>query len=326
MFCFKCGAKLIEGAKFCQKCGTPAKTPTTPSAGAAHMPPVEQPGHVPPVQPQVQGTPQVPPNGQPGGITPQSPQPTSAPETPSKVQPSAATQVNPPPKGGFQAVPSGHPGPGVNPQAAGRSPMSGSHTGAVPPGNPSVNDAAQMPPTGYPGFVPPGMVPKKKGPRWPWAVCGIGIAVVVLVVAAIIGSNAGKVTEPSSSVSSSNSENVSLTETCTNEEQGFSFQYPSAWKPVSQEEMINYALPEKDHPLVLLANEYEDIPEANSYIMVSRYEATEEDEAMFDLDDEAFLDAIQIDGSIPPSRRQNVKQPGPSVKGKPPYNGGAMHP
>ena len=61
--------------------------------------------------------------------------------------------------------------------------------------------------------------------------------------------------------------------------------------------MINYDLPEEDLPLVLLANEYEDIPEANSYIMVTRFDATEEDVDMLSLDDEAFLDAIQIDGS-----------------------------
>lgn len=117
------------------------------------------------------------------------------------------------------------------------------------------------------------------------------------MVVAIIGTSVSQMTEASSPGASSHSKNVSLSETYTNEEEGLSFQYPSAWKPVSQEDMINYDLPEEDLPLVLLANEYEDIPEANSYIMVSRYEATEEDEAMFDLDDEAFLDAIQIDGS-----------------------------
>ena len=141
------------------------------------------------------------------------------------------------------------------------------------------------------------MIPKKKGPRWPWVVCGIGIVAVVLLVMAILGSTMSGETEPSSTPTSETAENVSLTETCTNEEEGFSFQYPSAWKPVSQEDMINYDLPEEDLPLVLLANEYEDIPEANSYIMVTRYDATEEDEDMLSLDDEAFLDAIQIDGS-----------------------------
>lgn len=297
MFCIKCGAKLIEGAKFCQKCGTPAKTPTTPSAGAAHMPPVEQPGRVPPAQPQVPGTPQELPTGQPGGIPPKSPQPTGAPETPPNVQPGAVPQANPPTTGSPHAVSGGQPGSGTNPQATSRSQTSGGHTRAVPPGNPSVNHAAQIPPAGYPGFVPPGMIPKKKGSRWPWVVCGIGIVAAALVVVAIIGTSVSQMTEASSPGASSHSKNVSLSETYTNEEEGLSFQYPSAWKPVSQEDMINYDLPEEDLPLVLLANEYEDIPEANSYIMVSRYEATEEDEAMFDLDDEAFLDAIQIDGS-----------------------------
>lgn len=297
MFCIKCGAKLIEGAKFCQKCGTPAKTPTTPSAGAAHMPPVEQPGRVPPAQPQVPGAPQELPTGQPNRIPPKSPQPTSAPETPPNVQPGAVPQANPPTTGSPHAVSGGQPGSGTNPQATSRSQTSGGHTRAVPPGNSPVNGAAQMPTTGYPGFVPPGMIPKKKGSRWPWVVCGIGIVAAALVVAAIIGTSVSQMTGASSPGASSHSKNVILSETCTNEEEGFSFQYPSAWKPVPQQEMINYALPEEDLPLVLLANEYEDIPEANSYIMVTRFDATEEDVDMLSLDDEAFLDAIQIDGS-----------------------------
>lgn len=297
MFCIKCGAKLIEGAKFCQKCGTPAKTPTTPSAGAAHMPPVEQPGRVPPAQPQVPGAPQELPTGQPDRIPPKSPQPTSAPETPPNVQPGAVPQANPPTTGSPHAVSGGQPGSGTNPQATSRSQTSGGHTRAVPPGNSPVNGAAQMPTTGYPGFVPPGMIPKKKGSRWPWVVCGIGIVAAALVVAAIIATSVGQMTGASSPGASSHSKNVSLSETYTNEEEGFSFQYPSAWKPVSQEDMINYDLPEEDLPPVLLANEYEDIPEANSYIMVTRFDATEEDVDMLSLDDEAFLDAIQIDGS-----------------------------
>lgn len=141
------------------------------------------------------------------------------------------------------------------------------------------------------------MIPKKKGSRWPWVVCGIGIVAAALVVVAIIGTSVSQMTEASSPGASSHSKNVSLSETYTNEEEGLSFQYPSAWKPVSQEDMINYDLPEEDLPLVLLANEYEDIPEANSYIMVTRFDATEEDVDMLSLDDEAFLDAIQIDGS-----------------------------
>ena len=62
--------------------------------------------------------------------------------------------------------------------------------------------------------------------------------------------------------------------------------------------MDDYAgLAETESTLVLLANENEDIPEANSYIMVSRYDADEGDEELLALDDEAFLEEIQIDGS-----------------------------
>ena len=55
--------------------------------------------------------------------------------------------------------------------------------------------------------------------------------------------------------------------------------------------MDDYAgLAETESTLVLLANENEDIPEANSYIMVSRYDADEGDEELLALDDEAFLE------------------------------------
>ena len=137
-------------------------------------------------------------------------------------------------------------------------------------------------------------------------VCGIGIAAVVIVVLAILGSTLGhspassESPEPadSSEPSSSQVREVSLSETYTNEEEGFSFQYPSGWKPVAQEDMGKYAdLAETESTLVLLANENEDIPEANSYIMVSRYDADEGDEELLALDDEAFLEEIQIDGS-----------------------------
>lgn len=89
--------------------------------------------------------------------------------------------------------------------------------------------------------------------------------------------------EPADSTEPSSSQvrEVSLTETYANEDEGFSFQYPRGWKPVAQEDMDDYAgLAETESTLVLLANENEDIPEANSYIMVSRYDADEGDEEL----------------------------------------------
>lgn len=153
----------------------------------------------------------------------------------------------------------------------------------------------QAPSPGYPGA--PIIPPKKKTARWPWVVCGLGVAAIAFVIVAILGSALGQPSEPIEP-SSSQVQEVSLTETFTNEEEGFSFQYPSAWEPVAQEDMDNYAdLAETESTLVLLANEYEDIPEANSYIMVSRYDTDEGDEELLALDDEAFLEEFQIDGS-----------------------------
>lgn len=115
-------------------------------------------------------------------------------------------------------------------------------------------------------------------------------------MAAIIGSSMGQSEESSSTTTSTSSvQNVSLTETYTNEDAGLSFQYASAWKPVDADEVdVYFDSSDSETILVLLANENEDIPEANSYIMVSRSEATEEDEEMLTLDDEAFLDALPI--------------------------------
>ena len=43
MFCIKCGAKIVEGAKFCQKCGAPAAASGPPSADGAQVSPAGKP-------------------------------------------------------------------------------------------------------------------------------------------------------------------------------------------------------------------------------------------------------------------------------------------
>lgn len=264
MFCIKCGAKMVEGAKFCQRCGAPvdaslSATPDLPGAS-----PIEKTDSTPPATPTTVEVLQATPAGQSGGNT----------------QPNAPAA-------------DGVPSPADPPEP-------------ISPADSGVHAPAQTAPAGGPEFTPSPVPPKKKGVRWPWVVCGIGIAAVVIVVLAILGSTLGhspassESPEPadSSEPSSSQVQEVSLTETFTNEEEGFSFQYPSAWEPVAQEDMDNYAdLAETESTLVLLANEYEDIPEANSYIMVSRYDTDEGDEELLALDDEAFLEEFQIDGS-----------------------------
>lgn len=290
MFCIKCGAKIVEGAKFCQKCGAPAAASGPPSADGAQVSPAGKPAGVPSAKQQA---------AEAAHVSPQEPNPTGPPpsggssQAPSPIQPSAA-----PPAGNQGAgtpPPVGQPGTDrQGTQQAAGSPTAGQPQNKPPVGSQAANPS-QTPPPGCPGA--PIIPPKKKTARWPWVVCGLGVAAIAFVIVAILGSALG---QPSESIepSSSQVQEVSLTETYTNEEEGFSFQYPSAWEPVAQEDMDNYAgLAETESTLVLLANEYEDIPEANSYIMVSRYDTDEGDEELLALDDEAFLEEIQIDGS-----------------------------
>lgn len=290
MFCIKCGAKIVEGAKFCQKCGAPAAASGPPSADGAQVSPAGKPAGVPSAKQQA---------AEAAHVSPQEPNPTGPPpsggssQAPSPIQPSAA-----PPAGNQGAgtpPPVGQPGTDrQGTQQAAGSPTAGQPQNKPPVGSQAANPS-QTPPPGCPGA--PIIPPKKKTARWPWVVCGLGVAAIAFVIVAILGSALG---QPSESIepSSSQVQEVSLTETYTNEEEGFSFQYPSAWEPVAQEDMDDYAgLAETESTLVLLANENEDIPEANSYIMVSRYDADEGDEELLALDDEAFLEEIQIDGS-----------------------------
>ena len=299
MFCIKCGAKIVEGAKFCQKCGAPAAASGPPSADGAQVSPAGKPAGVPSAKQQA---------AEAAHVSPQEPNPTGPPpsggssQAPSLIQPSAA-----PPAGNQGAgtpPPVGQPGTDrQGTQQAAGSPTAGQPQNKPPVGSQAANPS-QTPPPGYPGA--PVIPPKKKTAHWPWVVCGLGIAAVVLVIAAMIGSALGQPpvssesSEPADSTEPSSSQvrEVSLTETYANEDEGFSFQYPRGWKPVAQEDMDDYAgLAETESILVLLANENEDIPEANSYIMVSRYDADEGDEELLALDDEAFLEEIQIDGS-----------------------------
>ena len=290
MFCIKCGAKIVEGAKFCQKCGAPAAASGPPSADGAQVSPAGKPAGVPSAKQQA---------AEAAHVSPQEPNPKGPPpsggsfQAPSPIQPSAA-----PPAGNQGAgtpPPVGQPGTDrQGTQQAAGSPTAGQPQNKPPVGSQAANPS-QTPPPGYPGA--PIIPPKKKTARWPWVVCGLGVAAIAFVIVAILGSALGQPSEPIEP-SSSQVREVSLTETYANEDEGFSFQYPRGWKPVAQEDMDDYAgLAETESILVLLANENEDIPEANSYIMVSRYDADEGDEELLALDDEAFLEEIQIDGS-----------------------------
>lgn len=95
------------------------------------------------------------------------------------------------------------------------------------------------------------------------------------------------------------SEDVALSETYTNKEEGFSFKYPSAWVPVSEDEFADrFGGDEDGYPLVLLANEIEDMPEENTYIMVSKPDATQDMIDRLFIDDEQFAAAFGGDADI----------------------------
>lgn len=265
MFCMKCGAKLIDGAKFCLKCGAPVAVSSQHFAGE---PPAPQGGQ--PVQPTPHKPQGNPPTEQPVSVPPGT-QANGTPQTPPIHQPgvvspgSSSKATNP------RAVPGSQPGAAPNSQPAGSSPS----------------------PVGYPGVVPPGVPPKKKAARWPWIVCGVGIAAVILIVAAIIGSSMGQSEESSSPTTSTSSvQNVSLTETYTNEEEGLSFQYPAGWISVSEEEAADYyeSFSPENPPIVLLATEEDG--DLISTMDVFKYAAAQEDVDWLYSSDEEFSETV----------------------------------
>ena len=67
MFCIKCGAKIVEGAKFCQKCGAPAAASGPPSADGAQVSPAGKPAGVPSAKQQA---------AEAAHVSPQEPNPT----------------------------------------------------------------------------------------------------------------------------------------------------------------------------------------------------------------------------------------------------------
>lgn len=98
-------------------------------------------------------------------------------------------------------------------------------------------------------------------------------------------------------LSSTDSQEITLSETYTNDEEGISFMYPSAWVPLSEEELVDYVV-ESNDTLVLLANATEDLPEENSYIMVSKFDATQNDIDHLFVDDEQFSSTFDNEVTI----------------------------
>lgn len=144
---------------------------------------------------------------------------------------------------------------------------------------------------------------KKKSKKLP-----VILAVVVLVfVVILIAANSNDLAERGEQAqkdeeyikSQQTSTNVNLSETYTNEEEGFSFKYASAWKPVSKEKLAEFADGvEADYPLVLLANETKDSPENDTYIMVSKFDVSQDDIDHLFIDDDQFASTFDEDASI----------------------------
>ena len=144
---------------------------------------------------------------------------------------------------------------------------------------------------------------KKKSKKLPIILAAVVLVFVVILIAANSndlaerGEQAQKDEEYIKSQQAS--KDVNLSETYTNEEEGISFQYPSAWVPVSEEEFAEMdGVIENGYPLVMLANVTEDLPENTTYIGVSKYTATQEDIDYIFMDDEQFIDSIDSEVSV----------------------------
>lgn len=81
-------------------------------------------------------------------------------------------------------------------------------------------------------------------------------------------------------------EEVELTETYTNEDEGISFQYPSAWKQFSSQEMKEMG--GDDSTLAAFANVVDFFPELSSGMEVLKFEDSQEAADVLYLDDEEF--------------------------------------
>ena len=268
MFCIKCGAKVVEGAKFCQKCGAPVDTSLSAALDMPARLSVAKPDRNPSTMP----------------TTPEVPQSTLADQSGGKKQ--------------------------ANVPAANAIHSSSDPLAPTSPADPQVPGPAKKAPAGYPGFTPSPVHPKKKGVRWPWVVCGIGIAVVIIVVLGILGSTPEYSPASSESLESTDSsepassqvQEVTLTETYTNEDEGFSFEYPAEWKSVGVSKMEEYY--EIDSltklPVMLLVNEKEE--SLVSTMDVFAWEASQDDVDWLLSSDaefaESFSDVSWIDTSI----------------------------
>lgn len=137
-------------------------------------------------------------------------------------------------------------------------------------------------------------VPKKKKKLKLTVIFSVAAAFLLLFI--IVAAISGRAISRNQSQEAST--NVNLSKTYKNEEEGISFMYPSAWVPLSEKELADHAFVGTNDTLVLLANEMEDLPEENSYIMVSKFNATQDDIDHLFVDDEQFAETFDDDAII----------------------------
>lgn len=144
------------------------------------------------------------------------------------------------------------------------------------------------------GIGPTGAIPVKKRPRI-FVVIGLagGFLLLLLVLIGI-----ANVVQNQSSEQVDCQTEIILTETYTDEENGFSFQYPSSWKVVSKDSFTDYLDTSSDEiPLAILVNETEAAPEPTAYMAISGYPITKEAVDRLYINDEEFVELLDLDAS-----------------------------
>lgn len=144
----------------------------------------------------------------------------------------------------------------------------------------SMSDPQTQPQTHH---VTSDMPAKKKYKRLPVILGAVALVIVVLIVLGSLGNNAQQTHSPA------NIGEVNLSQTYTNEDDGISFKYPSAWIPVGADEIGNYYTEaESENLLVFLANETKGAPELNSYIEILKFPVSQSDIDHLFISDEEF--------------------------------------
>ena len=166
---------------------------------------------------------------------------------------------------------------------------------------------------------------QKKNKILPIILGALGGLIVLIILLSSLGGNSDSVSKAGNNGRSSgntksdtvsgtaNVGGVNLSQTYSNEEDGLSFQYPGGWKPVGRETLSNLTEGTELGELVaLFANEIEDLPQENSYILVSKFVA---DQDMIDhlfIDDEQF--AATFDNAVSIKDTSIVNQDGVPVR------------